>query len=67
MQPIQFTRPDQRQVELHPWNESDLARMATVTEEDQRRAAAYWRRLLPRPLRDLLDAVSSIGHAVHLV
>lgn len=61
MQPIQFTRPDQRVIEMQPWSDHDLGVMATVTEDDQRRAAAYWRRFLPRAMRGLLDAVSRIG------
>lgn len=56
--PIQFQTPDERTVELLPWNEADLSDMAQITEADQRAAAAYWRRLLPRRLRDLLDARS---------
>jgi hypothetical protein len=64
VQPIQFTRPDRREVELQPWSDADLDRMATLTETDQRRAASYWRRFLPRRLRDLLDAISTIANAL---
>jgi hypothetical protein len=58
MQPIQFTRPDERQVELMPWSDHDLGTMSVVTDEDQQRARLYWRRHLPAVLRDLLDARS---------
>lgn len=59
--PIAFTRPDERQVELLMWTDQELDDMAIVTEDDQTRARAYWRRLLPRRFRDLLDAVSTVG------
>lgn len=59
--PIAFTRPDERQVELLLWTDRDLDDMAIVSSDDQRRAASYWRRLLPPQFRDVLDAVSTIG------
>jgi len=43
--------------ELLPWSDEDLAEMSTVTEKDRHGAAAHWRRLLPKRLRDLLQAV----------
>jgi len=60
-QPIAFTRPDQRQVELMPWSDRDLDDMAIVTEDDQQRARSYWQRFLPRRYRAILDAISTIA------
>lgn len=54
--PIHFQTPGERSVELLPWSDQDLEQMSQITEEDRRRADAYWRRLLPRKLRDLLSA-----------
>lgn len=61
MQPIQFRRPDQREVELQPWTDHDLDAMAEISETDKQRTAAYWRRYMPRRLRGLLDALSTVG------
>jgi hypothetical protein len=41
-----------------PWSDQDLNNMAQITPKDIQQAQAYWRRLLPRRLRDLLDARS---------
>lgn len=57
MQPINFLRPDQREVQLQPWSEADLDQMAEVTETDKRRAAGFWRTWLPARIRGILDAV----------
>lgn len=54
--PIRFLRPDQREVEMLHWSEQDLDELAQISPDDKQRATAYWRRLLPRRLRDLLDA-----------
>jgi hypothetical protein len=54
--PIQFTRPDHRIMHLQPWSLHDLDEMAVITPNDVDKAEAYWRRLLPRKLRDILSA-----------
>lgn len=66
-QPIAFTRPDQRQVELLPWTDRDLDDMAMVTDEDRSRAASYWRMHLPRRYRALLDAISTVASGIPVV
>jgi len=66
--PIQFQTSAERTVELLPWTDADLTAMATVTPDDQRKAREYWRRHLPRALRDLLDAQTTVTRGnVHLV
>jgi hypothetical protein len=54
--PIRFTRPDHREMLLQPWSLHDVDALATITESDIDQAESYWRRLLPRRLRDLLSA-----------
>lgn len=63
-QPIAFTRPDQRQDELLSWSDREIDDMAIVTDEDRQRARSYWRRLLPRRFRDVLDAISTVASGV---
>lgn len=59
--PINFQTPDERTVELLPWSDGDLTTMAEVSESDQEAALAYWQRLLPLRLRNLLRARSTIA------
>lgn len=59
MRPIHFLRPDQREAQLLPWSDQDLDEMAQISDADKEQTAAYWRRLLPRRLRNLLDARST--------
>lgn len=58
--PIQFLMPDQRTVQLLPWSDADLNQMSQVGPRDIKDAAAYWREHLPRRLRTILDARSTI-------
>lgn len=55
-QTLFFTRPDGRVEEMLLWSDLDLDELAMIGEAEQRRAAAYWRRLLPPALRPVLDA-----------
>lgn len=55
-QPLLLVRPDGREVEMLLWSDVDLYDMSQISEADQRRALAYWRRRLPAQLRVLLDA-----------
>jgi hypothetical protein len=43
-----------------PWTEADLSQMAQVTAADIQKVDAYWHRLLPARLRNLLRARSTI-------
>ena len=54
--PIHFLRPDERSVEMLPWTDAELDQMSQISEGDKRTADAYWRRYLPKRLRDLLRA-----------
>ena len=58
--PIHFQTSDERHVEMIPWTEADLSQMAQVTAADIQKVDAYWHRLLPARLRNLLRARSTI-------
>jgi hypothetical protein len=62
--PIHFQTPGERHVELIPWTDQDLDNLSQITTDDMDRAESYWKRRLPKSLRDLLSAVVS---AVHLL
>ena len=59
-QPIHFHTPGERPIALLPWSDRDLDQMSQISESDIRRADAYWKRYLPKRLRGLLDAKSTI-------
>lgn len=59
--PIHFQTSEERHIELIPWSDADLVQMSQISQQDQQRADAYWRRLLPRRLRNLLAARSQLG------
>ncbi|HYW90327.1 MAG TPA: hypothetical protein VFB50_21325 [Chloroflexota bacterium] len=63
---IGYTRRDGKPDEYLAWSDQELTDMAQVTPEDQRAADRYWRKLLPRRFRDLLDAQSVRDRAVPL-
>jgi len=47
----------EQEVEYLAWSDQDLAEMSVVSDKDRSAADRYSRRLLPKHLRDLLDAV----------
>lgn len=56
MQTAIVQRPDGREVEMLFWSDFDLFNMSQISEADQRRAMAYWRRRLPAQLKVVVDA-----------